>query len=206
MIKRVTDRGTGAGSHAAPHADPHVDPHVDPDTGAAGAALVDGGTPAGPADDLDARKREIRAAMRVARRALPDRPVRSSRIDGRLSALPQVAGAGRFLVYRAVPGEVQTDGFVEWARSLGREVLEPEDEVDPSWPDVVIVPGVAYTRTGERLGQGGGWYDRYLPRCRDDAVVIGIAFECQIVDELPVGPHDVPVDCVVTEAGTWWRR
>ena len=65
----------------------------------------------------------------------------------------------------------------------------------------MIVPGLAFTRRGDRLGQGGGWYDRVLAGVRDDCVTIGVAFAPQLVDELPVEPHDRPVDLVVTEHG-----
>ena len=52
-----------------------------------------------------------------------------------------------------------------------------------------------------RLGQGGGWYDRFLRTLRPDCVTIGVAFAPQIVDVLPVEPHDVQLDMVVTDAG-----
>jgi 5-formyltetrahydrofolate cyclo-ligase len=63
---------------------------------------------------------------------------------------------------------------------------------------VVIVPGVAFTRDGDRLGQGGGWYDRFLAGVRPDCTVIGVCFDEQLVDQLPTEPHDVSLACVVT--------
>lgn len=64
--------------------------------------------------------------------------------------------------------------------------------------DVVIVPAVAFDRRGYRVGYGGGYYDRFLPEC-PNAVKIGAAFACQIIEEIPVGPYDVKMGCIVTE-------
>jgi len=69
--------------------------------------------------------------------------------------------------------------------------------------DLVIVPGLAFTRTGERLGRGGGHYDRLLEGV--EATSLGIAFDIQLVDELPLEPHDRGVDLVVTPGGLWRR-
>ena len=74
----------------------------------------------------------------------------------------------------------------------------PEHEPDPASVDVVIVPGLAFTLRGDRLGQGGGWYDRFLAGLRPDAVTIGVGFREQLVDHLPVEPHDIRLDHVVT--------
>lgn len=68
--------------------------------------------------------------------------------------------------------------------------------------DVVIAPGVAFDRSGGRLGYGSGFYDRLLPRLRPDTRVIGVAYATQVVASVPTTPRDVPVDAVVTEAGT----
>lgn len=68
--------------------------------------------------------------------------------------------------------------------------------------DVVIAPGVAFDRSGGRLGYGSGFYDRLLPQLRPDTRVIGVAYATQVVDSVPTTPRDVPVDAVVTEAGT----
>ena len=58
--------------------------------------------------------------------------------------------------------------------------------------DILIVPGVAFTRTGQRLGYGGGYYDRFIPRCTN-ARILALAFEEQLVDTLPTETHDLRI-------------
>lgn len=65
--------------------------------------------------------------------------------------------------------------------------------------DAVVVPGVAFTQRGERLGYGGGFYDRLLGGWPTRPPCIAPAFAIQVVDALPVDEHDVAVDLVVTE-------
>ncbi len=72
----------------------------------------------------------------------------------------------------------------------------------PESIDVVVLPGLAFDTTGRRLGRGGGYYDRFLSRLRPRTRLIAIAFDLQIVDRVPVAPHDVRVDLVVTERRT----
>lgn len=69
--------------------------------------------------------------------------------------------------------------------------------------DLVIVPGLAFTPAGERLGRGGGFYDRLLSHPDVCARRIGVCFDCQVVDSLPVESHDEGVDVVVTETRQW---
>ena len=64
--------------------------------------------------------------------------------------------------------------------------------------DVVIVPGVAFDESGRRLGYGGGYYDRLLPTLRPDCLRIGIAFNEQLLSEIPSEDHDAHVSIVVT--------
>lgn len=71
--------------------------------------------------------------------------------------------------------------------------------VDPSVFDIVIVPGLAFTSDGRRLGQGGGYYDRYLPRLRADCVTVGVCFHEQLVESVPGETHDQRVGRVVTD-------
>lgn len=68
--------------------------------------------------------------------------------------------------------------------------------------DWVLVPGVAFDPAGHRLGYGGGYYDRLLPQLRRDAARIAGGYEIQLVDRLPAGPHDVPVQALATEIRT----
>ena len=62
--------------------------------------------------------------------------------------------------------------------------------IDPAAIDIVIVPGLAFTRDGRRLGQGGGFYDRFLAQLPADCTTIGVGFAEQLLDDLPVEPHD----------------
>jgi 5-formyltetrahydrofolate cyclo-ligase len=67
--------------------------------------------------------------------------------------------------------------------------------------DLVLCPGLGFGRDGSRLGRGGGYYDRVLAACRADTEIIGIAFEPQIADRVPVEPHDIPLDRIATPGG-----
>ena len=87
------------------------------------------------------------------------------------------------------------------------KILEPKSElrnlatkrVLPDELDLVMVPGTAFDVRGGRMGQGKGYYDRLLSGARPDAPLVGMAFDCQIFDEIPVAPHDVFMDTVLTE-------
>jgi 5-formyltetrahydrofolate cyclo-ligase len=76
---------------------------------------------------------------------------------------------------------------------------EPGKEVLPEELDLVVVPGVAFSCAGGRMGNGQGYYDRLLERVRPDCVLVGLGYECQLFDDLIVGSHDVFMDLVVTE-------
>lgn len=146
-------------------------------------------------------KVELRRRMRTLRRELTDRDARSVSLWEHVRAIPQVAVARRILSYSTIVGEPDVATFHAWCLEQGIAVAVPEDEVAPSWPDVVVVPGLAFTAAGQRLGQGGGWYDRYLVEIRDDCVTVGVCFREQLLTEIPTETHDVAVDVVVTDEG-----
>lgn len=84
---------------------------------------------------------------------------------------------------------------------------EPVEILGPG--DLAVLPGVAFDRRGRRLGRGRGFYDRTFDRgeCREAGrgpVLVGLAAAFQVVDEVPAGPEDRPVDVIVTEAGVFW--
>ena len=64
--------------------------------------------------------------------------------------------------------------------------------------DMIIVPLVAFDRTGARLGYGGGCYDRYLPTVAPECLIVGIAFDEQRVDHVPTDAHDLPLSHIVS--------
>ena len=70
----------------------------------------------------------------------------------------------------------------------------------PSQIDIFLIPSLAFDTAGNRLGQGGGWYDRILSRA-PNALKIGVAFACQIIESVPHQAHDVKMDGIVTENG-----
>jgi len=79
-----------------------------------------------------------------------------------------------------------------------RPHLQP---VDADEIDLVIVPGILFDRNGFRIGYGGGYYDRFLSRISGKCRTMGIAFDFQVTDEIPVDEHDMRVMAVVTESG-----
>jgi 5-formyltetrahydrofolate cyclo-ligase len=82
-------------------------------------------------------------------------------------------------------------------------ILEPRSGRDLSLKDldVVVSPGRAFDRDGNRVGRGAGYYDRFFSREGFHAFICGIGFDIQILSDVPIEPHDVPVDGVVTESG-----
>ena len=147
----------------------------------------------------ESAKAELRAEMRRRRRMVADPMERSTLIWDRVTALDEVCSARCVMVFTSIAGEPDTAALVEWCRWEGKEIVVPEDEPDPEWADVVIVPGLAFTAAGDRLGQGGGWYDRFLAQRRADCVAIGVGFHEQLLESLPTERHDVVLDLVVTD-------
>ncbi|MFZ5762882.1 MAG: 5-formyltetrahydrofolate cyclo-ligase [Thermodesulfobacteriota bacterium] len=86
-------------------------------------------------------------------------------------------------------------------------ILEPDpataERIDPGTIEVVIVPGSVFDRSGGRLGYGGGYYDRFLADEAPRALRVGVAYEMQVVDKVPVLAHDMRLHRLVTEAETY---
>lgn len=153
---------------------------------------------------------------------------RSKAILHRLEPLPLFAEAKVVLLYWSMADEVQTHDFVnKWYKDkvvllpcvqgddlVLRQYSGPDCMVageqfgigepqGPEWTDLdnvdlIIVPGVAFDRLGNRMGRGRGFYDRLL-KSTPNAVKVGVAFDFQLLDKIPVEPHDVPMDCVLSE-------
>jgi 5-formyltetrahydrofolate cyclo-ligase len=75
----------------------------------------------------------------------------------------------------------------------------PERQVPVASLDLVMVPGVAFTREGARMGHGKGYYDKLLEHARPDAPLVALAFECQLFADIPTQEHDIFMDKIITE-------
>ena len=175
-------------------------------------------------------KKEQREQALAARRALSaeQRRTFSAAICERLSQLPELQTARTILSYRALPDEADLAAleavlgarFV-YPRCLGAGVMEarfptglfrpgpfgiaePDPTrslpVSPEEIDAVLLPCVAFDTAGGRLGHGAGYYDRYLTRC-PRALRVCAAFEAQRLERVVTEPHDLRMDCIVTEKG-----
>ncbi|MBR6966325.1 MAG: 5-formyltetrahydrofolate cyclo-ligase [Clostridia bacterium] len=161
-----------------------------------------------------------------------DRMDKSARVVRCIAALPEFRNAHTVMLYRAVRGELSLDSLPDCPSAAGKVfayprcisktemaalvpgkwqagafgIPEPEEAssgvVRPEEIDLVICPGVAFDHAGARLGMGGGYYDRFLPKCVN-AVFLMAAFEAQHAGFLPAGALDIPMDLVVTEAGLY---
>lgn len=81
-------------------------------------------------------------------------------------------------------------------------MLEPEiisEEAKPWQLDLMIIPGLAFDKRGGRLGYGAGYYDRFLSEAKAEAYKIGIAYSCQIIDEVPMEEKDFFIDSIITD-------
>lgn len=112
---------------------------------------------------------------------------------GHQIALPRVDIANKIIEFHA-----HSDPFEETDLELGTYgISQPILYGDVLTPDVVFVPLLGFTDSGERLGQGGGFYDRWLA-AHPDTVTIGLAWDVQLMDDLPTEDHDMPLSAVVT--------
>ncbi|MBS3810654.1 MAG: 5-formyltetrahydrofolate cyclo-ligase [Halanaerobiales bacterium] len=65
--------------------------------------------------------------------------------------------------------------------------------------DMIVVPGLIFSKQGYRIGYGGGYYDKFLSKITEDVKIIGITFSPFIVDKLPIDKYDLPVDLIINE-------
>ncbi len=152
--------------------------------------------------------------------------IKAQLVFAEIESMDQFMNARTVLAFWSLPDEIDTHDFViKWAaekrmvlpvvvgnelelrcykgieyleKSSGFGIMEPKtgDLVDPATIDFAIIPGVAFDRQGNRLGRGKGFYDRTLPKLVN-AVKVGVAYEFQLIDSIPVAEHDIPVDIVI---------
>jgi 5-formyltetrahydrofolate cyclo-ligase len=158
------------------------------------------------------------AGLVVAERGLPIEVVPGAIVSGfspmksEISPLPllrRLADAGLSLALPVVTGRGQPLVMRAW--SFGAPLVsgvwgirEPPADAPELYPDILIVPLLAFDRRGYRLGYGGGYYDRTIARLRTmkPVTAVGIAFSAQQIEDVPITPRDERLDLVLTEAGT----
>ena len=120
--------------------------------------------------------------------------------DGKTLLLPRVEPSGLAL-YRV--GDAVLD-LAPGTWGIREPLPEKCSRAQAGDVDFALVPGVAFDRKGGRLGYGGGYYDRLLAGpVPAEAPAVAAAFEAQMVERVPVGPHDASVDVVVTEKSVY---
>ncbi|NLA10734.1 MAG: 5-formyltetrahydrofolate cyclo-ligase [Firmicutes bacterium] len=131
-----------------------------------------------------------------------------SEVDTRGMVEENLAKGKRVLVPKSLPQErvLVPSQLLDLEKDLALgyyDIPEPRAEalrpVEPAEIDLLIVPGVAFDLQGNRLGYGGGYYDRFFERLRPGVPLVAIAFELQIVSRVPIEPWDRRMDWVVTE-------
>ena len=178
--------------------------------------------------DIIEEKKELRREIRQRKAAMSEegREAASARILAALEELPAFRDAGIVLAYSSLPDEVGTQELLKrWGerkvivlpvvvgerlelkkydgvhlKAGYRGIMEPSEEavaVNPADIELAIVPGMAFDDAGRRLGRGGGYYDRLLPLL--GCPKLGVCFECQRVERVPVEECDIIVDSVLSE-------
>lgn len=172
-------------------------------------------------------RREVLAARDAI--SADERAAMSAAIAQRLLGLPEAEDAATVMAFWSFGSEVDTARLIDRLVAEGRVVALPRIEdadvvpvayqpgdpmaattfgameptagraLGPDQLDLVVVPGVAFDRDGNRVGYGGGFYDRLLPRLRPGVPAVGVAFGLQVVGRVPSGGTDRVVDTIVTE-------
>lgn len=149
-----------------------------------------------------------------------------------LKTTPQIEVAEKIVAFFPHKSEPNIEPFLEWVVSNKKElylprvnevgldlvrvlffsdleqgsygIMEPKKEfeaTDLNEFDIILVPGLGFSPNGNRLGFGGGFYDRLLKQVK--GYKIGVGYEFQVLDEIPVEPHDVALNMIITDSGSY---
>lgn len=169
-------------------------------------------------------RREVR--QRIKGLSAQDMVAAAEEIFGQVEQCAAFKESHSIALYAAMVDEVPTAATLDRWRAMGKHVVVPRVEGDvmrfydyapenmqtgafgiaepigdKEYPaadiDLIVVPARAFTRSGVRLGRGGGFYDKYMSLPGFRAYKIGVAFGCQIFDELICDSHDIMVDDVI---------
>lgn len=120
--------------------------------------------------------------------------------SGQILALPEMIWSGRMLRFRQV-----TNLSIDLVADP-RGIIQPKPELSllsPELADLILVPGLAFDRSGQRLGRGAGFYDRFLESTNPAIPRFAPAFLCQILDQIPTESWDQRVHQLILPDGVW---
>ena len=173
--------------------------------------------------EIRARLKEIRAAIPA-----ESRQNHNENITRRLLNLEEIASAGTIFIYISYASEVDTYALIEHFLKEGKILAVPKiinsghmiatrfthwEDLKPGQLgiltpasndpydgeiDIAITPGLGFTQEGYRLGYGRGYYDQWFAGHKTTKK-IALAYEAQVINEIPVGDNDIPVNMIVTE-------
>lgn len=148
-------------------------------------------------NSIEEEKRQARIEGETKRGALSreQRNIASGIITRRVLARPEVQKAKTVCVYVSFGNEVDTKKIIRQLLLDHKVVVPPESKNNNV--DVFLVPALAFDRKRNRLGRGKGFYDRLFDKT--EGYRIGLAFDCQVVAEVPHTGYDIPMHCVITQ-------
>lgn len=160
-----------------------------------------------------AEKTKIRMSMREVRDGLDEetRASKNTEIADKIMSLDEFKSADAVMAYVAFGSEVDPEPAMRVAAGEGKRIMIPDSfgiieltgvyagRAEPREVDLVLIPGIAFDERGYRLGYGGGWYDRFSTKLHEGVRMVGIAFEEQIMPEIPNEPHDLLLDMILTD-------
>jgi 5-formyltetrahydrofolate cyclo-ligase len=121
------------------------------------------------------------------------RIIENAWMDGKKVAVPKCEPKSKTMHFRKLESFEQLERVFF---GLWEPILDKTELVEDTDIDLMFVPGLAFNRKGYRLGFGGGYYDRYLSKY--SGITVSLAFSDQLLDNIPVESHDLPVDKIIT--------
>lgn len=126
--------------------------------------------------------------------------------SGKTIAIPWCTEAVELALFRLESMDELAVGMYKILEPKPELRMLPEKQIDPKAVDLVMVPGVAFDRHCARMGHGKGYYDKLLENVRPDTPLVALAFECQFFPEIPVAPHDVFMNKIITEKAIYVKK
>jgi len=171
-------------------------------------------------------KNDLRMQMLKKRKGLGPEDVNILGDKIKIKFIEMFGGYDTYFIYSNVNNEVKTIDLIKYLLNRGKEIFlpvysdknigvgklehlhslksgkfgthQPDDVTDINDIDVAVVPGVVFDKLCNRIGYGSGYYDVMLSRL-NIINVVGVGYDFQVVDSLPIEKHDMPVDVIITE-------